>query len=158
MQRRSPIGASIFRKGGNLHISIRLLLMASNQASTVWMFPKGGSGCTMFVLNHLDYFAVEMLRNDIITKIIPALKGEVKNSGVSTNRDSPDYNLSCHYSNNPPSYMAVLWWVYHLGFKQDKFKKAYYIDGHKHLSQILHRSKFNTKYLTNLKTRSHRWV
>jgi hypothetical protein len=56
---------------------------------------------------------VEMLRNEIITKIIPALKGEVKNSGVSMNRDCPDCNLLCHYSNNPRRCMSVLRPVYH---------------------------------------------
>jgi len=54
--------------------------------------------------------------------------------------------------------MTVLRWVHYLGFKQDKFKKSFYVDGHEHLSQILHWSKFTTEYLTNLEPRSHRWV
>ena len=77
----------------------------------------------------------------VITTIIPALKAEVKNSGDSMNGDHPDYNLLCHYSNNPPSYRTVLRWVHYLGFRQDKFKKSFYVDGHEHLSQILHPSK-----------------
>lgn len=57
-----------------------------------------------------------------------------------------------------PSYMTVLRWVYYLGFKQDNFKKSYYVDGHEHPSQIAHRNKFTNQYLTNLEPRSHRWV
>jgi hypothetical protein len=108
-------------------------------------FPKAAVDATMFVLDHLDHFAVKMLRNELITTINPALKAEVKNSGDSMNGDHPDFNLLCHYSNNPPSYMTVLRWVHYLGFKQDKFKKLFYVDGHEHLSQILHRSKFTTE-------------
>ena len=87
-------------------------------------FPKAAVDVTTFVLDHLDHFAVEMLCNEFITTIIPALKAEVENSGGSMNRDHSDYNLLCHYSNNPPSYMTVLRWVHYLGFKQDKFKKV----------------------------------
>jgi hypothetical protein len=54
--------------------------------------------------------------------------------------------------------MTVLCWVHYLGFKQDNFKKSYYVNGHKHLSQIVHRNKFTSKYLTNLEPRSHHWV
>ena len=54
--------------------------------------------------------------------------------------------------------MTVLRWVYYLGFKQDNFKKSYYVDGHEHPSQIAHRNKFTNQYLTNLEPRSHRWV
>ena len=63
---------------------------------------------TLFVLDHLDPFAVEKLCNEFITTIIPALKAEVENSGVSTNWNCSGYNILCHYSNNPPSYMTVL--------------------------------------------------
>ena len=112
----------------------------------------------MFVLDHLDHFAVEMLRNAFITTNIPALKAEVENSDGSMNEDHPDYNLLCHCSNNPSSYMPVLRWVNYLGFKQDKFKKLFYVDGHEYMSQILHRRKFTTEYLTNLEPCSHRWV
>ncbi len=88
-------------------------------------FPKAAVDVTTFVLDHLDHFAVEMLRNELITTIIPALKAEVESSGDSMNGDHPDYYLLCHYSNNPPSYMTVLRWVHYLGFKQDKFKKSF---------------------------------
>jgi hypothetical protein len=54
--------------------------------------------------------------------------------------------------------MTVLRWVHYLGIKQDNFKKLYYVDDHEHLSQIAHRNKFTSEYLTNLKPRSHRWV
>ena len=48
---------------------------------------------TTFVLDLLDHFAVEMLRNEFITTIIPALKAEVENSGNTMNGDHHDYNL-----------------------------------------------------------------
>jgi hypothetical protein len=121
-------------------------------------FPKAAVDATTFVLDHLDHFAVEMLHNEFITTIIPALKAEVENSGGNMNRDHPDYNLLCHYSNNPPSYMTVLRWVHYLGFKQNKFKKWFYVDGDEHLSQILHWSRFTMEYLTNRDPCSHCWV
>jgi len=58
----------------------------------------------------------------------------------------------------PPSYMTVLCWVNYLGFKQDNFKKSYYVDGHEHPNQIAHRNKLTNEYLTNLEPRSHHWV
>ena len=109
-------------------------------------FPKAAVDATTFVLDHLDHFAVKLLHNEFITTIIPALKAAVDNSGNSMNRVHPDYNLLCHYYNNPPSYMPVLRWVHYLGFKQDKFKKSFYVDGHEHLSQML---KWDTQQTTS---------
>jgi hypothetical protein len=68
------------------------------------------------------------------------------------------YNILCHYTSKPPSYVTVLCWVHCLGCKQENFKKSYYVDGHKYPSQIAHRNKFTSKYLTNLKPPSHCWV
>ena len=66
--------------------------------------------------------------------------------------------LLSHYTIKPPSYTTVLRWVHYLGFKQDKMKKSYYVDGHEHEDQKRHRSEFTNKYLTQLEARSHRWV
>ena len=53
-------------------------------------FPKAAVDATMFVLDHLDHFAVEMLQSEFIKTIIPALKAEVEDLGVSgDNKDHP---------------------------------------------------------------------
>ena len=110
-----------------------------------------------FILDHLDHLIVEILRGVLINKIIPSLKEDIEADGTAeANIDG--YNLLRHYMAKPPSYMTVLRWVYYLGFKQDNFKKSYYVDGHEHPSQIAHRNKFTNQYLTDLEPRSHRWV
>jgi hypothetical protein len=83
-----------------------------------------------------------------LTEQFRGLKEEIEVTGAS-NANIDGYNLLCHYMAKPPSYMTVLRWVHYLGFKQDSFKKSYYIDGHENPSQIAHRNKFTNKYLTN---------
>ena len=98
-----------------------------------------------------------MLCSELINKIILSLKEENEVTGAAiANIDG--YNLLCHYTAKPPSYMTVLRWVHYLGFNQDNVKKSYYVDGHEHPSQIVHRNKFTNEYLTNLELRSHHWV
>jgi len=120
-------------------------------------FPQAAVDASLKILNNLDHFNVEMLRVELINTIIPSLKEEIEVTG-DANANIDGYNLLCHYMAKPPSYTTVLRWVHYLGFKQDSFKKSYYVDGHEHPSQIAHRNKFTDEYLTNLEPRSHRWV
>jgi hypothetical protein len=121
-------------------------------------FPQAAVDASLFILNHLDHFNVEMLRGEIIDKIIPSLKEEMEETGDANNTNIHGYNLLCNYMAKQPSYTTVLRWVHYLGFKQDSFKKSYYVNGHEHPNQIAHRTKFTDKYLTKLEPRSHRWV
>ena len=43
-------------------------------------------------------------------------------------------------------------------FKFDSAKKTYYVDGHEHAAQKLHRFIFAKEYLLELETRMHRWI
>jgi hypothetical protein len=42
---------------------------------------------SLFILDHLDHFIVEMLRGELINKIIPSLKVEVEESAVAATAD-----------------------------------------------------------------------
>jgi hypothetical protein len=121
-------------------------------------FPQAAADASSFILGHLDHFSVEMLRNEIITNIIPGHVRESEQDGGGILEDSEEHILLSHYTIKPPSYTTVLRWVHYLGFKQDKMKKSYYVDGHEHEDQKRHWSKFTKKYLTQLEPRSHRWV
>ena len=96
--------------------------------------------------------------NEIITKIIPELVRESEEDVGGILEDSDKHILLSYYTIMPPSYTTVLRWVHYLGFKQDKMKKSYYVDGHEHEDQKSHRSKFTQKYLRHLEPCSHRWV
>jgi hypothetical protein len=109
-----------------------------------------------FILEHLNHFSVEMVCNEIISKIIPELVTESEKDGIL--QDSDKHTLLSHYSSKPPSYTAVLCWVHYLGFSQDKVKKLYYVNGHEHEDQKRPRSEFTHRYLSHLEHHSHRWV
>jgi hypothetical protein len=119
------------------------------------VFPEAEAMISDFVLSHLDHFSVAMLRNELITIIIPGLKQKAKDESVPV--DSEEYLFLSHLSMQPPSYSTVLRWLHYLGYTHDKLKKSYYVDGHEHQEQKLHRSKFIEKYL-ELEIRTHRWV
>ena len=119
------------------------------------VFPEAEAMISDFVLSHLDHFSVAMLRNELITIIIPGLKQKAEDESVPV--DSEEYLLLSHLSTQPPSYSTVLRWLHYLGYTHDKLKKSYYVDGHEHQEQKLHRSKFIKKYL-ELEIRTHRWV
>ncbi len=121
-------------------------------------FPQAAADASSFILGHFDHFSVEMLRNEIITNIILGLVRESEQDGGGILEDSEELILFSHYTIKPQSNTKVLRWVHYLGFKQDKMKKSYYINGHEHKDQKRHRSKFTKKYLTQLEPRSHRWV
>ena len=87
-------------------------------------FPQEAVDASLFILNHLDHFNVEMLRGEIIDKIIPSLKEEMDETGDANNTNIHGYNLLCNYMAKQPSYTTVLRWVHYLGFKQDSFKNA----------------------------------
>jgi hypothetical protein len=44
-------------------------------------FPQAAADASSFILGHLDHFSVEMLRNEIITNIIPGLVHESEQDG-----------------------------------------------------------------------------
>jgi hypothetical protein len=77
-----------------------------------------------FILNHLEHFVVVMFWGELINKIISSLKFEVKESAA--NKDNKEFNPPCHFTAN--SYMTILHWVYYFRFKQDRFKKSYYVN------------------------------
>ena len=83
-----------------------------------------------FILNHLEHFVVVMFWGELINTIISSLKFEVKESAA--NKDNKECNLPYHFTAN--SYMTILRWVYYFRFKQDRFKKSYYVNDHKHPS------------------------
>jgi hypothetical protein len=89
-------------------------------------FPNAAADASTFILDHLDHFSVEMLRGEIITKIIPALTKECEDDGIPD--DSTERTLLSQFEIRPPSYTTVLRWVHYLGFSQDKLKKSYYVD------------------------------
>jgi hypothetical protein len=117
---------------------------------------KAATDASNFILKHLDHFLVEMLRSEIISKIILALKKESEDDGIP--EDSTEHALLSHYLSMPPSYTTVLCWVHYLGFSQDKVKKSYYVDGHEHEDKKKHCSEFTQKCLSHLEFQSCRWV
>ena len=97
-----------------------------------------------------------MLRNKLITNIIPGLNKKAEDEQVPV--DSSEFMLLSRLSTQPPSYSTVLRWLHSLGFSHDKLKKLYYVDGHKHEEQKQHRSMFIDRYLLDLERYTHRWV
>ena len=110
-----------------------------------------------FILDKLDHFNVELVREHFNATIIEQLNEEVTNNDLFT-EDSEEYKLVARYIEHPPSYSTVLRWVGYLGFKRELSKKCYYVDGHEYPEQLKHRSWFTTEYLSVLEVRSHRWV
>ena len=120
------------------------------------LFPEAAAMTCEFVYNHLDHFTVEMLRNELITNIIPGLKKKAEDDMVPV--DSSEVILLSRLSSQPPSWSTVLRWLHSLGFTHDHFKKSYYVDGHEHEEQKQHRTMFINRYLFDLERHSHRWV
>ena len=89
-----------------------------------------------FVLQHLDCFGIKMLKNELMTEIIPALMMQSNEDGVDA--DSLEQKLSINYMANTPSYTTVLSWFHFLDFNHSTRHKSYYIDGHEHPAQELH--------------------
>jgi hypothetical protein len=106
-----------------------------------------------FIYSHLDHLTVEMLRNELITNIIPGLKKKAEDEQVPVN--SSKFILLSWFSTQPPSWSTVSCWFHSLGFTHDKFKKSYYVDGHKYKEQKQHRTGFINRYLERY---THRWV
>ena len=120
------------------------------------VFPQAAADVSLFITNNLSNFNVEMVRLELINKILPRLKEEVDKDEMD--EDCIQYKLITQYITKPPSYMTVLRWVKYLGFTRSTQQKSYYVDGHEHEAQKKHRSKFTTEYLTKLEPCSHRWV
>ena len=121
------------------------------------VFPLAASDVSNFILDHLQHFSVEMLREHFNTTMIKQLNEDVK-ANNNFSEDSEECKLVDRYLANPPSYSTVVRWVAYLGFKRETAKKCYYVDGHEYPEQIEHRSKLTEEYLTELEPRSHRWV
>jgi hypothetical protein len=103
------------------------------------VLPEAEAMISDFVLSHLDHFSVAMLRNELITIIIPGLKQKAEDESVPV--DSEEYLFLSHLSMQPPSYSTVLRWLHYLGYTHDKLKKSYYVDGHEHQEQKLDSSR-----------------
>ena len=121
-------------------------------------FPQAAADAYNFVLDKLEVFSVEMLREHIIDTLIPGLLAEAKRDGVP--EDSLEYQLLRKYKENAPSpsTIYIYQWVGYLGFRRDHKKKSYYVNGHEHLAQKKHGSWFTNEYLTVIEPYSHRWV
>ncbi|KAL7528778.1 hypothetical protein ACHAXR_003942, partial [Thalassiosira sp. AJA248-18] len=119
-------------------------------------FPTSAADSSTFILEHLDHFSVEMLRNELYMNIIPTLLKEADKDGIDP--ETREYKYLQRYSETPPSYSTVLRWVHYLGFSRDSFHKTYYTDKHEHPENKEHRSGFTSEYLTCLEPCSHRWV
>jgi hypothetical protein len=82
-------------------------------------FPQAAADASSFILGHLDHFSVEMLRNEIITNIIPGLVRELEQDGGGIfEEDSEEHILLSHYTIKPPSYTTVLRWVHYESMKK----------------------------------------
>ena len=103
------------------------------------VFPTAAVDMSNFILDKLDHFTVELLREHFNTTMIDALNEEVTNNDGIT-EDSDEYQLVKRYIHHPPSYSTVLRWVGYLGFKRQLSKKCYYVDGHEYPEQLRHRS------------------
>ncbi len=66
-------------------------------------FPQAAVYASLFILDHLNHFIVEMLRGELTNKIIPSLKVEVQESAIAATADMEGYNLLCNYNSKPPS-------------------------------------------------------
>jgi len=120
------------------------------------VFPEAAAMTSEFVYNHLDHITVEMLRNELITHILPGLKKKAEDEQVPV--DSSEFMLLSRLSTQLPSYSTVLRWLHSLGFSHDKLKKSYYVDGHEHEEEKHHGSVFIDRYLLDLERYTHRWV
>ena len=121
------------------------------------VFPHAAVDMSTFILDRLDHFNVEMLRDHFNNTMIGNLDDEVTNN-INFDEDSDEYKLVARYKDRPPSYSTVLRWVGYLGFKRELAKKCYYVDGHEYPEQLKHRAWFTDEYLRVLEFRSHRFV
>ena len=85
-------------------------------------FPQAVADASNFVLDKLEVFSVEMLREHIIDTLIPGLLAEAKRDGVP--EDSLEYQLLRKYEDNAPSPSTIYRWVGYLGFRRDHKKKS----------------------------------
>ena len=119
------------------------------------VFPNLEARVQEFVMNHLDCFCVEMLREVLIKNMIPDL---IKELELDDETDTVAYELLRDYVIRPPTYNSVLRWLHTMGFTYSTKQKSYMVDGHEHPEQQEHRTKFTTEYLTELEIRCFRWV
>ena len=96
------------------------------------VFPNLEARVHEFVMIHLDYFCVEMLREKLIKKMIPDL---IKELEVDNETDTVAYELLNNYVIRPPTYNSVLRWLYTMGFTYSTKQKSYMVDGHEHPDQ-----------------------
>jgi hypothetical protein len=117
------------------------------------LFPQAVGMVNEFVLSRLNHVTSEMLRYELIAKIIPALEEEAAKEKVPE-----EYDYMSGLVEKPPSKSTVLRWMHYLEFSNDKVKKSYYVDGHEKEEQVQHRSKFINTYLSEIEPFTHRWV
>ena len=84
------------------------------------------------MLDKLEVFSVEMLREHIIDTLVPGLLVEAKRDGIP--EDSLYYQLLHKYKENVPSLLTIYQWVGFLGFQRDHKKKSYYVNRHENMA------------------------
>ena len=101
-------------------------------------------------MKHLDWFCVEMIRNELITNMIPNLMKEVEEDNET---DSVVYELLKDYVIQPPSYSSVLRWLHTMGFTSYSNKRqSYMVDGHEHPAQRAHQKKVYNRVTNGIRT------
>ena len=121
------------------------------------MFPNTKLDCKYFIFGNFDNFHIEMLRDKLISMIIPRQITKLIQDQLLS-KESKEYKLIEHLTSKPPAYATVWKWIHTVGFKQDTAKKYYYIDGHEKPEQQKHRSKFINEHVSEIEPRCHRWV
>ncbi len=92
-------------------------------------FPEIELDCKEFIFGNFDNFHVEMLRDELVSTIIPKQMAKLNQNQLVSN-ESEEFKLIEHMTTSPPAYSTVLKWVHAMGFKRDTAKKCYYVDGH----------------------------
>jgi hypothetical protein len=77
------------------------------------LFPSLEVETKEYFISQLDFFSFEMLRNELVTVMIPRLVQE-----ATTNNETEilGYKLLMTYADQPPSYSTILGWLHILKF------------------------------------------
>ena len=118
------------------------------------LFPTASVDVSEYIINHQDHFAVEMLVEHFNETMLPALHEEAK----KLEDESEEMQLTQKLMEDNPKYTTVYRWVKYLGFKVEKAKKCYYVDGHEFPEQKKARVDMSKMYLMDIEPRCNRWI
>jgi hypothetical protein len=121
------------------------------QPSLFEHFPESKDAIKRFANGNLADLTTELLRDFIITKLLPGL---LKSIAIHDERKE----LLDFYKSKPPSTTTVWRWMRRLGYKYCARKKSFYVDGHERAEQRFHRKEFTEEYLLRLEPYCHRWL